>query len=226
MTKKDAFKKLKEIFFKKAESTLPVAVGTIISGILYGAEYLMEKEILCPCDLQLNVRHTVLAFCVPAVSLFLISLLVLPDARKVVTCRVSADSRSTCRCQSCQTCAENPFGTGMRKVYFFLYTLLKVLLPSILWIVILFADGDYYVCASLKEEYWKTNIQNCSASCASIPKLIPSELSKLCVDSQTIGGILLVLTLSVLVVLHFLPGCICSEEQQAKAGEDVEIELI
>ncbi|XP_051899943.1 uncharacterized protein LOC127586125 [Pristis pectinata] len=226
MTKKDAFKKLKDIYFKKAESTLPVAAGTIVSGILYGAEYLMEKEIPCPRDLQLNVRHTVLAFFAPAASLFLISLLVLPDARKVVTCRVSFESPSTCRCQCCQNCAASNFGTCMRVFYFCLYTLLKVLFPSILWIVILFADGDYYACANLKEEYWKTNIQNYNVSCASIPKLIPSELSKLCVDSQIIGGILLVLTLSVLVVLHFLPGCICSEEQQAKAGEDVEMEMM
>ncbi|XP_059825188.1 calcium homeostasis modulator protein 6-like [Hypanus sabinus] len=181
-------------------------------------EYLMEKESPCPCDPQLNVRYAHISFLIPASAMFLLSLLVSSDAGKIITCRVSFPSAVTCRWKCCEKCC-SPDCSNFHKVHFYLFTILKVFVPSILWAAILFQDGDYYACAYLNETF---KGEDCRESCAS--KILPYEWRELCVHSQMIGGVLLVLTLLVLVVLHFLPGCLFSEETQKENAGSSELE--
>ncbi|XP_072921086.1 uncharacterized protein [Hemitrygon akajei] len=221
-----AFKMLIDTFLKNTSSILSVTGNAILTGILYGAQRLMEEHSRCPCDPELNGRYSLIAFCVPGSVLFLISLLVLPDARKVVTCRVRFDSPHTCRCENFQSCSESRFSTEMRKFYFCLYTLLKISVPSVLWVVILLADGDYYACAYILPSNATVDSQICALSCASSPEEILPRLRSLCFRSRMFGGIVLVSTLMFLVILQFLPEFICPDEREAKSEEETEMEDI
>ncbi|XP_067830150.1 calcium homeostasis modulator protein 6-like isoform X2 [Heptranchias perlo] len=168
------------------------------SLILIGFEQLLEQKVPCPCAVGWNYTYALLSFLIPAISLFMISLMLQSDLLKWCRCRFRNDLIApSCKC--------NPF-----KYYFLLMVVLKALIPPIMWISILFLDGDYYACSKLMRKNAAVNSRNCSESqCNQNPGEIPPHLQKVCNESRLFGALVFVISLIVMTVLYFLPQWTC-----------------
>ncbi|XP_048472928.1 calcium homeostasis modulator protein 6-like [Rhincodon typus] len=179
--KMENLEKLKETF-PNAKSGLFQFLGNLLLFlILYGVEHQLENEIQCPCDLRSNTRYISVTFVFPALSLFIIGLLVQSYLQN--WCHLWWSKQKVQHCPP--------------PSLFILLTVVKASIPAIIWIVLLFLNGNYYTCSKLigKNETacgWKCNDNACEI------------LQNLCIESQFIGGLALVILLTVLAILYFL----------------------
>ncbi|XP_059495506.1 calcium homeostasis modulator protein 6-like isoform X2 [Stegostoma tigrinum] len=179
--KMEHFEKLKDSFPNAKSGLLQFLGNFLLLLILYEVERRLENEIQCPCDLQSNTRYILVVFVLPALSLFIVGLLVQSYLQN--WCRLGWSK------QKIQYCPPPSL--------FILLTVFKASIPAIIWIVLLFLNGNYYACFELigKNETacgWKCNDNPCEI------------LQSLCIESQLIGGLALVILLTVFAVLYFL----------------------
>ncbi|XP_059825190.1 calcium homeostasis modulator protein 6-like [Hypanus sabinus] len=155
---------------------------------------MLEKISPCPCHPDWNTSYTVVVFTVPTVILFMIRAFVDLDSQRVLKCgpgctRPRSETISCCN-----------FRCSRIQCYFPTKTLVKVGIPSFLWIVIVLLDGSYYTCSRVQnmthemcEIYFSSNTTHSSP-----------DLDYYCFKSRIIGAIFLAVTVSLLVLLHFL----------------------
>uniref|UniRef100_UPI00398F2F39 calcium homeostasis modulator protein 6-like isoform X2 n=1 Tax=Pristiophorus japonicus TaxID=55135 RepID=UPI00398F2F39 len=187
---KDILSKLKDSLPDIKSGALKVFGNVVLSLILYGFEELMEKEIQCPCALKSNGKYISFTFIIPAILLFLISLLALKD--------------SQIWCKLCQCYKQEDKYKRLLLCLFILMTMVKASTPAMIWVVLLFLDGDYYACSNLMGKNETASVEACVSTCNKNFSEIPVTLQKLCFTSQLIGGILLVGMLAVLLLIYFL----------------------
>ncbi|XP_072921118.1 uncharacterized protein [Hemitrygon akajei] len=193
-----AFRKLKDILLKNYSNVLKIGGNGAIAAVLYGLEEMLEKISPCPCHPEWNATHAVIVFTVPAVILYMFCLVVYPDSRRVLKCgpgcTLPRGETDGC-CKTCCTWNQCGFAT---------MTLLKTGIPSVLWIVIVFLDGSYYTCSKVQNP----NSETCKNYCSSnnSPDVVDH-----CSKSRMIGAILLAATVTLLVLLYFLPAWKCGD---------------
>ncbi|XP_051899936.1 uncharacterized protein LOC127586122 [Pristis pectinata] len=231
----EAFKYLKEAVLTICPSSAKITGNVALTAVLYGFEHLMEKINSCPCDPVRNGTYAMNAFGIPATILFMASLVVVPDSRKLLKCatchnlirgetsdnprsetsKTYRDDENCCTKDSFENCCTRDWYRACctcRQCRLILATWIKVSIPSLIWVVILLLDGDYYTC------YWlPSNNQTAgSTGCKDFCNITASfEERQLCSRYQWIGAIVLVVTVSLLVVSYFLPAwkpTDCTEE--------------
>ncbi|XP_062903515.1 uncharacterized protein LOC134346140 [Mobula hypostoma] len=219
---------LNELFSKFVPTAFSVIGKAALAAVLYGLEYLVDKNSPCPCDPKWNATHSDLAFCVPTVVLLLISMMVVPGCRRLCKCGTCSrcpeckrcSGRCKCRmgsgsprCEERNQCPEcgsrcqcNSASCGCwntcRKICYGLNILMQVSIPSIIWVVILLLDGDYFACYYAPSVNQTHGHQKCKEFC-SLETL--SSLREHCFTSRKIGSILLVSSVVFLVLLKFTP---------------------
>ncbi|XP_072115286.1 uncharacterized protein [Mobula birostris] len=99
----EQFPDLKELLSKLVPTALSIIGNAALAAVLYGLEYLVDKNSPCPCDPKWNATHSNLAFCVPTVVLLLISMLLVPGCRRL------------CKCGTCSPCPECGMCSGFLK---------------------------------------------------------------------------------------------------------------
>uniref|UniRef100_UPI00398E32D2 uncharacterized protein isoform X1 n=1 Tax=Pristiophorus japonicus TaxID=55135 RepID=UPI00398E32D2 len=167
---KDILSKLKDSLPDIKSGALKVFGNVVLSLILYGFEELMEKEIQCPCALKSNGKYISFTFIIPAILLFLISLLALKD--------------SQIWCKLCQCYKQEDKYKRLLLCLFILMTMVKASTPAMIWVVLLFLDGDYYACSNLMGKNETASVEACVSTCNKNFSEIPVTLQKLCFTSQ------------------------------------------
>ncbi|KAG6921041.1 hypothetical protein G0U57_010906, partial [Chelydra serpentina] len=150
-----------------------VASASLCSVILTGIEKIMEVEFKCP-EKKWRIGYSLCYFFLPFLVFILMGLAFQPEC---------CSSDNGCCCSRC--------GCGC---------LIKVLMPSVIWIAILLLDGRYMACM------WKTSEEN-------IPADNTKQPSNFYIASQ-ISGLLAVL----LIVFSFSVFKCCSRRRR-KPGE-------
>ncbi|XP_048376269.1 uncharacterized protein LOC125446605 isoform X2 [Stegostoma tigrinum] len=153
--------------------------NTALSLILYGFETLMEMEVNCPCDQNLKPYYIVVTFVCPVVVLLIIGFMLHCSSLKKY-CKHNKLSHST------------------------VLSVFSILTPAVVWIALLFLDGDYYACSKLIGK----NETECGSKCNENPRATQAHH---CMISQFIGGVLLVLFLLVWCLTHCPP---CQDKDQ------------
>ncbi|XP_072115287.1 calcium homeostasis modulator protein 6-like [Mobula birostris] len=213
-----ALKGLKDVILKDFPAVLQILQNAAIAAILYGFEYMGQRISPCPCDPEWNATYALLAFVVPAVIFFMISLVVFPDSRRALKCGPRCIPRRD------ETGSYYETFSTWSKCCFVIVTFLKIVVPSIIWIIILLLDGDYYTC--YKDQGTDSHI--CKHFCSLKNS---TDLRHHCLRSRMIGVVLLLMTVILLVFLYFLPAwkcCDCTleryyEQQYWKIVEHVKL---
>ncbi|XP_048376271.2 calcium homeostasis modulator protein 5-like [Stegostoma tigrinum] len=144
--------------------------NTALSLILFGIKTLMEKEIKCPCEQHLNLYYILVTFVVPVIVLLILGFMLQCNLLKQF-------------CKHQELCCST------------FLLVLKASTPAVVWIVLLFLDGDYYSCSKLIGK----NETQCGLKCNEKPR---AALEKHCITSQLIGGMVLVSFLIALFIVH------------------------
>ncbi|XP_059826901.1 uncharacterized protein LOC132394594 [Hypanus sabinus] len=97
---------VKELFSNLLPAALNVIGNTALTAVLYGLEYLVEKNSPCPCDPEWNAIHSDLAFSVPTVVLLLISMMMVPRSRRMFKCGTCRPCPKCGRCSGCPECGK------------------------------------------------------------------------------------------------------------------------
>ncbi|XP_038672989.1 uncharacterized protein LOC119976517 [Scyliorhinus canicula] len=199
---------IKNLLFSNDATAIKVVGNVLLFLILYGLEELLEKNIPCPCQESNTtanmVRHphvvySVLFFVFPSVVLLLISLLVQLRSREWHYC---CNNCAACRATKLNTLTQAAASEYCWKcVILRIFLFGKVWIPSVIWIAVLFLDGDYFACAGLKD----LNYTNCAAfNCSTINIHFRVKEQGLCEKSRLIGGILLTSFIIVMLILYGL----------------------
>uniref|UniRef100_UPI00398E9DF7 calcium homeostasis modulator protein 6-like n=1 Tax=Pristiophorus japonicus TaxID=55135 RepID=UPI00398E9DF7 len=191
--KKEILSKLKGSLLDTKSGAFKVFGNLALSLILYGLEELLEKEIHCPCALKLNGQYILFTFIIPAILLFFLGLLV--------------QKHSQMWCKSCQCWEQGNMYKRSVLCLSFLSTMVTASIPAMIWLVLLFLDGDYYSCSNLMGKNGTASMKACESTCNKNSNEIPVTLQKLCVKSQVIGGCLLIGMLAALVLIYSLQQC-------------------
>ncbi|XP_072921093.1 uncharacterized protein [Hemitrygon akajei] len=204
-----ALKSLKDVILKDFPAALQILENVAIAAVLYGFEYMGQRISPCPCDPEWNATYSLLAFAVPAVIFFMISLVVFPDSRRALKCGPRCTPRRAETGRYYETGSYYETCCTWSECCFVIITFLKIVVPSIIWIIILLLDGDYYTC--YKDQ--KTESHMCKHFCSLKNS---TDLRHHCFRSRMIGTILLLMTVILLVLLYFLPAwkfCDCTVEK-------------
>ncbi|XP_072921106.1 uncharacterized protein [Hemitrygon akajei] len=193
------FGKLKDILGKIYPNALKITGNGAIAAFLYVFEEMLEKISPCPCIPDWNTTYTVIVFTVPAVILYMFCAFVDPDSQSVLKCgpgctRPRRKTSGSCKVQC--PCIQCCFPTK---------TLMKVGIPSVLWIVIVFLDGSYYTCSKVQN----ATREMCENYCSSNTTRSSPDQDYYCFKSRMIGSILLAATVTLLVLLYFLSAWKC-----------------
>ncbi|XP_060706834.1 calcium homeostasis modulator protein 6-like [Hemiscyllium ocellatum] len=176
--------KLQESFLNAKAGVFQVLVNFIVFLILYGVECQLDNEIQCPCHLPSNIRYISITFVFPAMSLFIVGLLVQSYLQKL--CHLWWSK------QKVEYRPPTPIPS--------LLTVCKASIPAILWIILLLLNGNYYACSKL--------IGRSETACESKCNGNSSEIVQdYCIASQFIGNLALVILLSALAIFYFLQSC-------------------
>ncbi|XP_072329654.1 uncharacterized protein [Scyliorhinus torazame] len=198
---------IKGLLLNNDATSIKVVGNVLLFLFLYGLEEILEENIPCPCQesnatatmaIHPNLVYTILFFTFPSVVLFGISLLVQLRSREWHYC-----------CNNCASCRSTKLNTLTQAAAskccckcvlrrFFLSG--KLLIPSVIWMTILFLDGDHFACAGLKN----LNYTKCAAfNCNNIDIHFRVKEQGLCETSRLIGSILLT---SFIIVMLFFSG--------------------
>ncbi|XP_048376264.2 calcium homeostasis modulator protein-like [Stegostoma tigrinum] len=150
-----------------------VSGNTAMSLLLFGIETLMEKEIKCPCEQHLNLYYILVTFVVPVIVLLILGFMLQYNLMKRY-------------CKHKKLCCST------------FLLVFQASTPAVVWIVLLFLDGDYYSCSKLIGK----NETQCGSKCNEEPRATGHYHH--CITSQLIGGVVLVSFLMVLFIIHCL----------------------
>ncbi|XP_078422464.1 uncharacterized protein LOC144695451 [Cetorhinus maximus] len=174
--------------------------NAVLYLFLYGLEELLEKDIACPCATRLdNNIYAVLFFTLPSLLLFSISLLLQLVTRQwyglcnnCAACK-TIQSKSLVQIADSKTCT-------MRCCLLWGFMLVRLCFPSVIWMAVLFLDGDYFACAQLIN----VNYTVCAEfSCNEIPISLRSEIQHPCHVSRLTGALLLFITILTLIIFYY-----------------------
>ncbi|XP_060706736.1 uncharacterized protein LOC132832670 isoform X1 [Hemiscyllium ocellatum] len=186
------------ILFPNNSNSASAVRWIVISIVLYILEEITEKQIPCPCTSpDANSESYRMVFAIPAVLLFFLAM-VLQHKKKYKNFEEIWEE-----CQRCQECESKAFAVSF----------CKSVSLSIIWIGILFLDGDYYACSqNMNDE--KMNSTICSKlSCERNPDIFLPEYGRNCNYSRRIGaGLLTTWVILVLICYLFQP----DEQHQTK----------
>ncbi|XP_072405827.1 uncharacterized protein [Chiloscyllium punctatum] len=243
MTIADILKQLKAFFLNSNTKSYSI-IGTVMLLLLYGLEELIEKEIPCPCtSTEANLNYTGLLFGLPAVILFLISLLLHVETNqfgsiwkfcKRCSCVIRSSSANTqqtsqnsgqssnnttegdeCKDDCCRICF---------CVFKPLFLFIKLLIAPIIWLSILFLDGDYYACSVIMWSGKVDNIACAEFNCERDSNSFLIGQQHHCDDSRLIGGLLLCTSLICLLLFYFI--CYCFGGGENKYHYEYEYECV
>ncbi|XP_060706738.1 uncharacterized protein LOC132832670 isoform X3 [Hemiscyllium ocellatum] len=153
------------ILFPNNSNSASAVRWIVISIVLYILEEITEKQIPCPCTSpDANSESYRMVFAIPAVLLFFLAM-VLQHKKKYKNFEEIWEE-----CQRCQECESKAFAVSF----------CKSVSLSIIWIGILFLDGDYYACSqNMNDE--KMNSTICSKlSCERNPDIFLPEYGRNC----------------------------------------------
>ncbi|XP_041069566.1 calcium homeostasis modulator protein 5-like isoform X2 [Carcharodon carcharias] len=211
----EIFNQLKELLQNNTSTTFKVIGNAMLFLFLYGLEELLEKDIACPCTSSLaNITYTVLFFVFPSVLLFLIRLMLqFVSYQWHRLCNNCAARRPIQRKSLMQIANSKP---RCKECYFLrVWMLFRLCVPSVIWMAVLFLDGDYYACAWQESE----NYTVCAEfNCNKISIRLRSD-THLCHDSRLIGAVTLFIFLIVLITFNCLHHC--GQEKYCKIYEDL-----
>ncbi|XP_020312367.1 calcium homeostasis modulator protein 6 [Oncorhynchus kisutch] len=178
----------------------------VCSFILLGLEKIVEMEFRCPCDPKWNRLFTSAFFIIPAITAFVVMIIV---------------QGPTCK-QVCKRACK------WALVY------LSSLIPPLVWLIILFFDGQYFACA--KSNWNGTFVianEDAPRKWCEPDEDVPTQMDhhrEFLVQSQGIGMALL-LVICAAVTLSVFKDCSCGkccgdvDEENEQRKNDEEIEL-
>ncbi|XP_043534005.1 calcium homeostasis modulator protein-like [Chiloscyllium plagiosum] len=167
--------------FKNSNAT--IIGNTMLVLILYGLQILLDKHIPCPCTgHEQNLNFARLFFCVPSVILLLMRLL------------LQLDSHQWHCYEDCRT--------SWKFILIYSKLVFQLFLPSVIWICVLFLDGDYYACSVIMENGTVSG-QTCAKFSCQKP------LHQECDHSRYIGSIFISVFLVALLITSCLSYCTC-----------------
>ncbi|XP_078063798.1 uncharacterized protein LOC144489827 isoform X2 [Mustelus asterias] len=148
-------------------------------------------------------------FCLPSGILLLISVMLHRELYQCHYCTKCTKSINTD--QAPKTCCG--YGCGCCFFYSFrsIFLFFKLLLPPVLWIVILFLDGNYYTCAEIMKDEKVTNKTCAEFNCKREIRNFLSGQQYHCDISRFIGGILIFLFLAILLFVYSFQYCTCCD---------------
>ncbi|XP_048472927.1 calcium homeostasis modulator protein 5-like isoform X2 [Rhincodon typus] len=149
--------------------------------ILYGLEQLLKTKLPCPCTINRdNEIFAYCFFCLPSAMLLMVSVML-----------QFSQLRWSCYKKKC-ACLK----------YFITYAFLifKALLPSVIWITVLFLDGSYYSCFMIMKNVTVTKEACLNFRCS-------KGQQHHCDLSRFIGGLLICGFLVILLSLYCCSRC-------------------
>ncbi|XP_029010643.1 uncharacterized protein LOC114857894 [Betta splendens] len=125
----------KKTFIDKLKSEFlnsPLASNVVLGLILTGLEKAVEVEFACPCDPKWNALFTAAYFILPGVAVSVLMLVI----KGIISCKCNICQEGDPSCSyECKICKEWKN---------FIYGLV----PIIIWLVLVFLDGQYFACAN------------------------------------------------------------------------------
>ncbi|XP_072405901.1 uncharacterized protein [Chiloscyllium punctatum] len=158
--------------------------------VLYQLEETLGRHIPCPCmSAASNVQYVWMFFSIPATILFVLGVLLQFEQKK---CQESESNwrkewnwRTFCCFNSFRAWKHECCSTKLVMIIIVIFC--KALSLSLIWIGMLFLDGDYYACSMIMDNA-KVNSTICSKlSCEQNPTFFLHEYGRLCDDSRVIG---------------------------------------
>ncbi|XP_078422463.1 uncharacterized protein LOC144695450 [Cetorhinus maximus] len=145
----EIFNQLKELLLNNTSTTFKVIGNAMLFLLFFGLGELLEKDIACPCAIsRAKTIYTVLFFVFPSVLFFFISLLL-----QFVSCQWHCLCNKYAACKTIQSKnflqIANSETCCMRCIILWGFMLLRLCIPSVIWMAVLFLDGDYFACAQL-----------------------------------------------------------------------------
>ncbi|XP_043533999.1 uncharacterized protein LOC122541361 [Chiloscyllium plagiosum] len=189
------------LFLKNSNSGTSAICWIVGSLVLYTLEEITERQIPCPCtSANSNYAYACMVFSIPAVVLLLIAMM--------FQCKEKYGNLER------ETWRESLNWRKFVKVISVIFY--KSVSLSLIWIGILFLDGDYYAC-SKKMDNVKVNSTICSKlSCEWNPSIFLLEYGHLCDYSRLIGVGILTTWVVLAGLVLFCPLCQPDEEHQTK----------
>ncbi|XP_038672638.1 calcium homeostasis modulator protein 5-like [Scyliorhinus canicula] len=210
--------------FLQNNNSVVVIQNTVLFLILYGLEELLEKHIPCPCSTEANFIYAWMFFLFPSLILLMMSLLLHFELHQCYWC---------CRCGStakkrtpgqgpAEMDMEDPEKTPEKEpekghqcditpvISFF-----RILMAPVLWLSILFLDGDYYTCAEIMKDEKVKNTTCAEFNCKGDPHHFISGQQRHCDKSRLIGGNLIFTFLALLLLLYFIRYCATCKMKKA-----------
>uniref|UniRef100_A0A3B3QFL0 Uncharacterized protein n=1 Tax=Paramormyrops kingsleyae TaxID=1676925 RepID=A0A3B3QFL0_9TELE len=127
--------KLKEVIGKS-----PLALNTGIGFVLLGLEKMTELEFQCPCNPYRNAWFSSAFFVIPALMSIILMLII-----NKVRCASCLDSAGGNRCAlRWKKCGK----------------LMSCVTPAVVWLTLVFFDGNYYTCAATSWEGDYVNVDS------------------------------------------------------------------
>ncbi|XP_029615278.1 calcium homeostasis modulator protein 6 [Salmo trutta] len=171
----------------------------VCSFILLGLEKIVEMEYRCPCDPKWNSLFTSTFFILPAVTAFVVMIIV-----QGPTCKQVSKRPLVC---------------------------LSNLIPPLMWLIILFFDGQYFACA--KSNWNGTFVisnEDAPRKWCKPDEAVPTQMDdhrKFLVQSQVIGMVLLSVICAA-VIVSVCKDCCCEkcceavdEEREEEEGTEL-----
>ncbi|KAM3609141.1 uncharacterized protein V6R79_010181 [Siganus canaliculatus] len=131
---------------KKQFEKSPLWPNIIFSFVLLGLEKLVEVEFVCPCDPKRNGHLVAAYFAVPAVVVFLLMMMI--QGCKTDCCGRTEDSFSNCSLEKFKLTVKAIFcNCSWEKFKLTVKAICSFIIPSFVWLIVMFLDGRYLVCA-------------------------------------------------------------------------------
>ncbi|XP_072329655.1 uncharacterized protein [Scyliorhinus torazame] len=210
----DKITQLRE-FFKNSNSVV-VIQNTVLFLILYGLEELLEKHIPCPCSTGANSIYAWMFFLFPSIILFMISLLLHFELHQCYWCcrcggtakkRTPGQGPAEMETEAPKETSEEVPEKGHQCDIAPVISFFRILMAPVLWISILFLDGDYYTCAEIMKDEKVKNTTCAEFNCKGDPHHFVSGQQRHCDKSRLIGGNLIFTFVAVLLLLYFINYC-------------------
>lgn len=110
--------------------------NSVFTMILLGLEKMVELEFQCPCKPNLNRSFSLLFFIIPAFLAFMLMLI----SQRCDCCGIFKS------CGSCGSCKSNDISECC-DCYGCLKRVCFSVVPAVVWLILVFLDGQYFVCA-------------------------------------------------------------------------------
>ncbi|XP_060707032.1 uncharacterized protein LOC132832860 isoform X2 [Hemiscyllium ocellatum] len=158
--------------------------------VLYQLKEVIGRQIPCPCtSAASNVQYVWMFFSLPAIMLFVFGVLLQCEQQKCPESgcywRKEWNWRTFCCFNSFQAWKRECCSTKLAKVILVIFC--KALSLSLIWIGLLFLDGNYYACSMIMKNAKVNNTICAKLTCERNPRFFLHEYGRLCNHSRMIG---------------------------------------